>query len=75
MGVDYKGGPHSYKSKKVAKRPSETPDKHHGPSKRKAISTHPIQPKTMQATGPIVQEDMLSSSSSSDSDLPQGLPN
>ena len=28
----------------------------------------------MQATDPIVQEDTLSSSSSSDSDLPQGLP-
>ena len=75
MRVDYKGGPHSYKSKKATKRPSETTDKHPGPSKRKATSTHPTQPKTMQATGPIVQEDTLSSSSSSDSDLPQGLPN
>ena len=28
----------------------------------------------MQATDPIVQEDMLLSSSSSDSNLPQGLP-
>ena len=74
-GVDYKGGPHSYKSKKTTKRPSETTDKHPGPSKRKATSTRPTQPKTMQATGPILQEDTLSSSRSSDSDLPQGLPN
>ena len=35
MGVDYKGGPHSYKSKKATKRPSEVTDEHPGPSKRK----------------------------------------
>ena len=75
MGVDYKGGPHSYKSKKATKRPSATPDEHPGPSKREATPTCPTQCKTMQATGPIVQEDTLSSSSSSNSDLPQGLPN
>ena len=73
-GVDYKGGPHHYKSKKATKRPSETTDKDTGPSKRKATSTRPTQPETMQEPGPIVQEDTLSSSSSSDSDLPQGLP-
>ena len=74
MGVDYKGGPHYYKSKKATKRPNETTDKDTGPSKRKATSTRPTQPKTMQATGPVVQENTLSSSSSSDSNLPQGLP-
>ena len=74
-GVDYKGGSHRYKPKKATKRPSETTDKHSGPSKRKATSTRPTQPATTQATGPSVQEDTLSSSSSSDSDLPQGLPN
>ena len=73
-GVDYKGGPCYYKSKKATKRPSETTDKDTGPLKRKATSTHPTQPKTMQATDPVVQEDTLSSSSSSESDLPQGLP-
>ena len=74
MGVDYKGGPHIYKSKKATKRPSEITDEHPGPSKRKATPTCPTQPKTTLATDPIVQEDTLSSSSSSDSDLPQGLP-
>ena len=73
-GIDYKGGPHSYKSKKATKRPSGTSDEHPGPSKRKATPTRPTQPKAVKATSPIVQEDMLSSSSSSSSDLPPGLP-
>ena len=74
-GVDYKGGPHRYKSKKATKRPSEVTDEHPGPSRRKATPTDPAQPKTIQATGPVVQEDTLSSSSSSNSNLPQGLLN
>ena len=44
-GVDYNRGPHSYKSKKATKRPSETTDKHPGPSKRKATSTPPLNQK------------------------------
>ena len=67
-GVDYKGGLHSYKSRK---RQSGTADDHPGPSKRKASST--------QQQSATVQEDMLtsssSSSSSSDSKLLPGLPN
>ena len=74
-GVDYKGGLHRYKPKKATKRPSETTDKHPGPSKRKATSTCHTQPETTQATGPDAQEDTMPSSSSSDSDLPQGLLN
>ena len=61
-GVDYKGGPHRYIPKKATKRPSETTDRQAGPSKRKATSTRPTQPETMQATGPDAQEDMLPSS-------------
>ena len=71
-GVDYKGGPHRYKPKKATKRPSETTDKNSGPSKRKETSTRPTQPETTKETDPGVQEDTLSSSSSSGSDLPQG---
>ena len=74
-GVDYKGGPHRYKPKKATKRPSETTDRQAGPSKRKATSTRPTQPETTQVTGPDVQKDMLPSSISSGSDLPQGLLN
>ena len=74
-GVDYKGGPHRYKPKKATKRPSKPTDKKPGSSKRKARSTSPNQPKTMKEIEPVVQEDMLSSSSSSGSDLPQGLLN
>ena len=74
-GVDYKGGPHRYKPKKATKRPSETTDKNPGPSKRKATSKCPTQPETTKETDPGVQEDTLSSSSSSGSDLPQGLLN
>ena len=73
--VDYKGGPHRYIPKKATKRPSETTDRQAGPSKRKATSTCPTQPETMQVTGPDAQEDTLPSSSSSGSDLPQGLLN
>ena len=68
-GVDYKGGPHRYKPKKATKRPSETTDKNSGPS------TRPTQPETTKETDPGVQEDTLSSSSSSSSNLPQGLLN
>ena len=74
-GVDYKGGPHKYKPKKATKRPRETTDKQAGPSKCKATSTSFTQPETMQATNPDAQEDMLPSSSSSDSNLPLGLLN
>ena len=74
-GVDYKGGPHRYKPKKATKRPSKPTDKKPGPSKRKERSTSPNQPKTMKATNPGAQEDTLSSSISSGSDLPQGLLN
>ena len=45
MGVDYKGGLHSCKSKKATKRPSEITDEHPGPSKRKATPTHPLNQK------------------------------
>ena len=74
-GVDYKGSLHRYKPKKATKKPSETTDKHSGPSKRKATSTRLTQTETAKATGPDVQEDTLPSSSSSNSDLPQGLLN
>ena len=74
-GVDYKGAPHKYKPKKATKRPSEITDKQAGPSKRKATSTSSTQPETTQAPNPDVQEDMLPSSSSSDSELPIGLLN
>ena len=73
-GVDYKGGPHRYKPKKATKRPSKPTDEKPGSSKRKARSTSPDQPKTTKETDPVVQ-DTLSSSSSSGSDLPQGLLN
>ena len=72
-GVDYKGGPHRYKPKKATKTPSKPTDEKPGSSKRKARSTSPNQPKTTKETDPGVQEDMLSSSSGSD--LPQGLLN
>ena len=60
-GVDYKGGPHSYKRKATQKR-SGTQDENPGPSKTKATSQQ-------------VQDDTLSSSNSSlsDSNLPPGL--
>ena len=78
MGIDYKGGLHSYKSRKVTKRPSGTTDDHPGPSKIMASSTQTSKPKMVKPTGQYVQEDTLSSSSSSssssDSDLPPGLP-
>ena len=72
-GVDYKGGSHKYKPKKATKRPSETTDKQAGPSKRKATSASSTQPETTQMPNPDVQEDMLPSLSSSNSDLPLGL--
>ena len=74
-GVDYKGGPHRYKPKKATKRPSKPTDEKPGSSKRKARSPSPNQPKTMTDIKPVVQEDTLSSSSSSGSDLPLGLLN
>ena len=73
-GVDYKGGPHKYKPKKATKRRTKTTDEPVESSKRKPTSTSFTQPETTQATSPVVQEDTLSSSSSS-SDLPLGLLN
>ena len=73
-GVDYKGGPHKYKPKKATKRRTKTTDEPVESSKRKPTSTSFTQPETTQATSPAVQEDTLSSSSSS-SDLPLGLLN
>ena len=73
-GVGYKGGLHSYKSKKATKRPSDITDQNPGPAKRKATSAHPTQLKAVQTTGSIIQEDKLLSSSSSNSELPLGLP-
>ena len=74
-GVDYKGGPHRYKPKKATKRPRKSTDEKPGSSKRKARSPSPNQPKTTTDIKPVVQEDTLSSSSSSGSDLPLGLLN
>ena len=73
-GVDYKGGPHKYKPKKAKKRRTRTTDEPVESSKRKPTSTSFTQPETTQVTSPAVQEDTLSSSSSS-SDLPLGLLN
>ena len=73
-GVDYKGGPHKYKPKKATKRCTKTTDEPVESSKCKPTSTSFTQPETTQATSPAVQEDTLSSSSSS-SDLPLGLLN
>ena len=73
MGVDYKSGPHHYKPKKAMKQCTETTDEPVESSKHKPTSTSFTQPETTQVTS-VVQEDTLSSSSSS-SDLPPGLLN
>ena len=73
-GVHYKGGPHKYKPKKATKRRTKTTDEPVESSKCKPTSTSFTHPETTQATSPVVQEDTLSSSSSS-SNLPLGLLN
>ena len=73
MGVEYKSGPHHYKPQKATKRTMETAEQQTGPSKRKALPSTSTQTESTQAPDPDVQDDTLSSSS--DSDLPLGLPN
>ena len=51
----------------------ETAEQQTGPSKRKALPSISTQTESTQAHDPDVQADTLSSSS--DSDLPLGLPN
>ena len=68
-GVEYKSGPHHYKPKKATKRTVDTAEQQTGPSKRKALPSTSTQTESTQAHDP----DTLSSSS--DSDLPLGLPN
>ena len=63
-GVHYKGGPHHYKPKKATKRTVETAEQQTSSSKRKTLPSTSTQ---------APEEDTLSSSS--DSDLPLGLPN
>ena len=72
-GVEYKSGPHHYKPKKATKRTVETAEQQTGPSKRKALPSTSTQTESAQAPDPAVQDDTLSSSSNSD--LPLGLPN
>ena len=72
-GIEYKSGPHHYKPKKATKRTVETAEQQTGPSKRKALPSTSTQTESTQAPDPDVQDDTLSSSS--DSDLPLGLPN
>ena len=72
-GVEYKSGPHHYKPKKATKRTVETAKQQAGPSKRQALPSTSTQTESAQAPDPAVQDDTLSSSS--DSDLPLGLPN
>ena len=72
-GVEYKSGPHHYKPKKATKRTVETAEQQTGPSKRQALPSTSTQTESTQAPDPDVQDDTLSSSS--DSDLPLGLPN
>ena len=72
-GVEYKSGPHHYNPKKATKRTMETAEQQTGPSKRKALPSTSTQTESTQAPDPDVQDDTLSSSS--DSDLPLGLPN
>ena len=47
-GVDYKGGPHRYKPKKVTKRPSKSTDEKPGSSKKKQDHQAPINQKLRQ---------------------------
>ena len=63
-GVHYKGGPHHYKPKKATKRTVETAEQQTSSSKRKTLPSTSTQ---------APEEDTLSSSS--ESDLPLGLPN
>ena len=65
MGVDYKSGPHHYKSKKTSKRAAESSTQ--DSTKQKAPRTADADPKEA-----VLPEDTLSSSSS-DSILPPGL--
>ena len=77
-GVDYKSGPHHYVPKKqretaASKRKSGEPEP--GPSPAKKLE-HPTTSSLRTMTQPdriIPDMDTLSSSSSSDSDLPKGL--
>ena len=77
-GVDYKSGPHHYVPKKqretaASKRKSGEPEP--GPSPAKKLE-HPTTSSLRTMTQPdriIPDPDTLSSSSSSDSDLPKGL--
>ena len=63
-GVEYKSGPHHYKPKKATKRTVETAEQQTSSSKRKTLPSTSTQ---------APEEDTLSSSS--ESDLPLGLPN